>query len=227
LAQQFKKMVIEDLELEFESEEKNKGDGSIQPDVELVFAVEADSVPTSSPEAPAKGADNVTPITQAKKTPSAPTPPMGSAPASQTPSPNAPAIGDPAQVQEIKNQSMQAAQAAIDASLKQLQSALQLQMQQMSQTMLLMQQKLQQVETKIAQGGGGGAQVNANPQVDYERKLAVSDYRGDISGDFKLLEFKINQILLQVHAKNPNFQKEILNIKKMMQDFQVKFQKKE
>jgi hypothetical protein len=44
---------------------------------------------------------------------------------------------------------------------------------------------------------------------------------------FELLEFKINQILLQVHAKNPNFQKEILNIKKMMQDFQVKFQKKE
>jgi hypothetical protein len=225
LAQQFKKMVIEDLELEFESEEKSKGDGSIQPNVELVFAVEADA-PTPT-EAPAKGAGNVTPITQAKKSPTTQTPPTGSAPTSQTATPTAPAIGDPAQVQELKNQTMQAAQAAIDASLKQLQTTLQMQMQQMSQTLLLMQQKLQQVETKIAQGGGGAAAVNANPQVDYERKLAVSDYRGDVSGDFKLLEFKINQILLQVHAKNPNFQKEILNIKKMMQDFQLKFQKKE
>ncbi len=226
MAQQLKKMVIEDLELEFESEEK-KGDGSIQPDVELVFAVEADK-PTSS-DAPTLGAGNVTPIGQAKKTPSPATqsPPQSGNSAGQMSSPNTPANGEIAHVsQEIKNQTMQAAQAAIDASLKQLQTTLQLQMQQMSQTLLLMQQKLQQVESKIAQGGGG-TQANANPQVDYERKLAVSDYRGDISGDFKLLEFKINQILLQVHAKNPNFQKEILNIKKMMQDFQVKFQKKE
>lgn len=223
MSEQFKKMTIDDLDLEFEDESADKGDGSIQQDVDLVFGASDDDASTGGGEAKVASID----AARAKK--SANTPAATKASPQSPPANAATTAANAASMQQLAQQ-IQLNTSQEVSKIVQQQIAL---MQQNFQNQITqLTQHIQSLQTKLAEVSNGNAQGGSSEGGDlgYEKKLAVSEFKGEymseLLSEFKLTEYKVNQYLMKVHAKNPNFQQEILAVKKLLQEYQNKIKPK-
>ncbi len=66
-------------------------------------------------------------------------------------------------------------------------------------------------------------------EFDASVKVAVAEFKtellSELSGDIKLMEHQINQLLLRINAKNAELKPEVLAIKKILTDFTAKKRK--
>lgn len=223
MSAEFKKMTIEDLDLEFEDEsEKEKGDGAIAQDVDFLIGAEESKVESTPAQAEAKVAS-----LDAARTKKAENSTQVQSPTNTQPNVTK------EQLQKIQNELENKNQKLIDDKLTALTQSFQSQMTQLTQS-------IQQLKAEVKSGAGHGSKVASNPSlgadqtkdsntIEWEQKLAVSEFKGEYMAhqmsEFKLLEYKVNQYLLKIHAKNPNFQKEILAVKKLLQDHVEKIKK--
>jgi hypothetical protein len=215
-------MAIEELDLEFETEEEDKGDGSIDQGVELEFSSgEEGEAPVAAPVASLDAA-------RAQKQAAAPA-----------------AIGSPAPAMERNVNSAQITQQAIAAATQSANTAIQQSMAQLS-TQLATQlgaqlseqvsaQVAKEVNTKLDSLKGDLSALSGGPETDIKRlneadiKIAVAknetEFLVDYISEAKLMEHKINQMLLKIHAKSPAFQKEIIVVKKLLADHVNRYKK--
>lgn len=231
-------MAIEDLDLEFEEEEEDKGDGSIDQGVELDFSAGGDedlppssgaevaSIEQARAQKQAAAAANATAAPAAKQAAAAA--PQPQTPAQPQPKAQASPAASPTAAVDINALSTQVTQAVTQAVTQQIVAKVTEQVtttisNQLGTKIEALQQQIQQVSQ--SSGGGSGGDVKRLNEADLKVAIAENEteFLVDYISEAKVLEHKINQILLKIHAKNPAFQKEILAVKKMLKEHTDKF----
>ena len=220
-------MAIEDLDLEFEEEEEDKGDGSIDQGVELDFSAGGDEDTPASSGAEVSSIEKARAQKRAASAAESSSAPNGKRKEARRrpppPGKKRPAASPAAKI-DIDALSTQVTQAVTQQVVAQVTEQVTTTISnQLGAKIEALQQQIQQVS--LSAGGGSGGDVKRLNEADLKIAIAENEteFLVDYISEAKVLEHKINQVLLKIHAKNPAFQKEILAVKKMLKEHTDKF----
>jgi hypothetical protein len=195
-------MALDDLDLEFEDEEEaKKKTEAVHQDVDLEFSLQ-DNAPTPRPQRPGPSAVSrpgapPRPGAQVKNIEEARTVQNGAKrPAMGSPQANNPATVSVSGANALKMRSQEVLESHYDLE---------------SEEIVELRERARKAE------------------FDAEVKVQVADFKtellSELLSDVKLMDHKINQLLVRINAKHPDMKQEVLTIKKLLADFTAKKRK--
>ncbi len=211
-------MALDDLNLEFEDEEeiKRKKNDAVQVDVDLEF------------HNPVGDKSRASVVKSELKAPAAPVKPVVGGPqVARASAPTAP-VGNVKSINDARPQSQLGAikrPGAVGSSAQPMSPSASLGAPRVSGSSALQSEPDSYVEQELVEAREQLKRVEFDSAV----KVAVAEFKtellSELSGDMKLMEHQINQLLIRINAKHPDLKQEALTIKKVLADFTAKKRK--